>query len=221
MWENITAYKKPNIEKLIKYGFKKKGDLYFLNTEIMENAFLLNVCVTEDDVKMKVTDKETGDEYTLAFNPDAVGAFVGQVRTECEAVMSDIITKCYDNDIFRSEYTKLVISYIKEKYNTCAEYLWENAPDNAIFRNAENGKWFAVLLTIEKRKLGIEQDGNVEIIDLKDTPESIVRLVDDKKYFKGFHMNKKHWYTVCLDGSVPIEEIYKRIDISFSEVKKK
>ena len=28
-------------------------------------------------------------------------------------------------------------------------------------------------------------------------------------------MSKKHWYTVCIDGSVPVEEICRRIDISY------
>jgi len=28
-------------------------------------------------------------------------------------------------------------------------------------------------------------------------------------------MNKKHWYTVCLDGSVNIGEILRRIDESY------
>jgi predicted DNA-binding protein (MmcQ/YjbR family) len=33
-------------------------------------------------------------------------------------------------------------------------------------------------------------------------------------------MNKKHWFTVVLDGSVPIKEIYKYIDISYELAKK-
>ena len=32
-------------------------------------------------------------------------------------------------------------------------------------------------------------------------------------------MNKKHWYTVILDGSVPFEEICRRIDESYGSAK--
>lgn len=39
--------------------------------------------------------------------------------------------------------------------------------------------------------------------------------VDYKKYFPGWHMNKRNWYTIILDGSVSIEEIYCRIDKSY------
>ncbi len=28
-------------------------------------------------------------------------------------------------------------------------------------------------------------------------------------------MNKRHWITICLDGSVPLEEIYQRIEQSY------
>lgn len=37
----------------------------------------------------------------------------------------------------------------------------------------------------------------------------------------GYHMNKKHWNTVILDGSVPDKEILSWIDHSFELVKKK
>lgn len=28
-------------------------------------------------------------------------------------------------------------------------------------------------------------------------------------------MNKKHWITICLDGTVSLEEIFRLIDMSF------
>ena len=31
----------------------------------------------------------------------------------------------------------------------------------------------------------------------------------------GWHMNKKHWCTIILDGSVPFKEICRRIDASY------
>ena len=34
----------------------------------------------------------------------------------------------------------------------------------------------------------------------------------------GYHMNKEHWNTVILNGTVPTEEIKKMIDTSYSLV---
>ncbi len=36
----------------------------------------------------------------------------------------------------------------------------------------------------------------------------------------GYHMNKKHWNTVTLDGSIPPTEIFKMIDHSHEQVVK-
>ncbi len=218
----LTFNKKPNFEKLIEYGFKNTDDGYVLSDDIMSDAFCLNIYVTASGVtRYEIIDRATGEEYTLAYNENAVGAFIGAVRAECESIINDIIVKCYEPNIFKTEYARLVIRYIKEKYGAQAEYLWEKFPNNAVFRDEKTQKWYAALLTVEKRKLGIDEDGTVEIIDLKDTPDNITALVDGKTYLAGYHMNKKHWYTVCLDGSVPIEEIYERIDKSFDTLKKK
>jgi len=34
----------------------------------------------------------------------------------------------------------------------------------------------------------------------------------------GYHMNKKHWNTVTLDGSVPVKELLGMIDHSYEQV---
>ena len=34
----------------------------------------------------------------------------------------------------------------------------------------------------------------------------------------GYHMNKKHWNTICLDGSIPHSELKSMIDHSYSLV---
>lgn len=36
----------------------------------------------------------------------------------------------------------------------------------------------------------------------------------------GYHMNKKHWNTVILDGSIPVSEIQRMIDRSYGLVVK-
>jgi len=35
---------------------------------------------------------------------------------------------------------------------------------------------------------------------------------------EGYHMNKKHWNNVTIDGSIPSQEIYKMIDFSYDLV---
>ena len=77
-------------------------------------------------------------------------------------------------------------------------------------------KWYAVLLTVSSRKLGLDSDEYIEIIDLRMTPDDIEAVVDYQKYFPGYHMNKKHWVTICLDNTLSDEEIQNRIDNSYA-----
>ncbi len=216
-----TFNKKPNIDKLRRYGFVKSGDLYAFSSEIASGTFCLDIFVSAAGIaEYRVIDKATDEEYAPAYNENAVGAFVGSVRSECMKILDSITLECFEPDVFKSDYAKKVIEYIRDRYGADAEYLWEKFPDNAIFREEKTQKWYAALLTVEQRKLGIDENGTIEIIDLKEAPDLIAALVDGKKYFAGYHMNKKHWYTICLDGSVPIEEIFERIDISFNTLKK-
>ena len=68
--------------------------------------------------------------------------------------------------------------------------------------------------------LGWEE--KVARINLKCEPEQAVFLRDlFPSVIPGYHMNKLHWNTVILDGTVPVGEIQRMIDLSYSLVVKK
>lgn len=125
---------------------------------------------------------------------------------------------------YKNETTAMVVQYIQKKYNERPEFLWENTPQNAAIRHSDTKKWFAVLLMeMSKNKLGLQGEGNADIIDLKCNPELIGTLIDGKSYLPGYHMNKEHWITVVLDGELSMHKIYDLIDLSYelTENKKK
>ncbi|MDE6869427.1 MAG: MmcQ/YjbR family DNA-binding protein, partial [Clostridia bacterium] len=74
---------------------------------------------------------------------------------------------------------------------------------------------YGLILIVPKSKLGIDSEEKVEIIDLRVSPREVGNLIDNKRYFPAYHMNKKSWITICLDGSMEIGEIYRRIDDSY------
>ncbi len=151
----------------------------------------------------------------MVKSPEAVGSFVGKIRSEFENILSEISQTCCFSDVFKSLVSKKVIRYVQEHYKDELEFLWPKFPQNAVFRRQDNTKWYAAVLTVTKDKLGLDSEDTVEIIDLRGTPADIEQLVDGKNYFPGWHMNKKHWFTICLDGSVSFEEICRRIDTSY------
>lgn len=57
-------------------------------------------------------------------------------------------------------------------------------------------------------------------ISLKCDPEKAVERRERYDSVKpGFHMNKNHWNTIILDGSIPVREIFEWIDESYNLVK--
>lgn len=56
-------------------------------------------------------------------------------------------------------------------------------------------------------------------INLKCDPELAMRLREEyDAVHPGYHMNKKHWNTIYIDGSISDELIYKWIDHSYQLV---
>ncbi|MCD8188027.1 MAG: MmcQ/YjbR family DNA-binding protein [Ruminococcus sp.] len=114
-----------------------------------------------------------------------------------------------------------VIQYISDTYGVSPEFLWENSLDCAAIRHTDSKKWFGVLMNdISKSKLGLDSTEPVDIIDLKCDPLMIGSVIDGIGFLPGYHMNKEHWITVLLDGTVPAEKIFPLIDLSFELTKK-
>lgn len=215
MKHGVFDYRSPNREKLLDYGFAEVGDNYRYATEILDGQFVLRVDVANGQVKTELTDTATGEPYTLHLVAETTGAFVGSVRAAYRGILDEIAQTCFDKDVFQGDCAHRVIDYVRETYGDELEYLWKTFPSNAVWRRNDNRKWYGVLLLLSKRKLGLDSDETVAIIDLRIDPDELPRLVDGKRYFTGYHMNKKNWFTVCLDGSVPVEEICGRIDTSY------
>lgn len=214
--EDIFKNKVPLYDKLLNFGFVIDGENYIYSCQIMQKQFSLNVWVFPDGkVQTRLFDTGTEEEYILHLAESAEGRFVGEVRTACLSVLQKIADNCFEKKIFQSDYADKIIQYIKNRYQDDFEYLWEKFPENAVVRRSDNKKWYAALLIVEKNKIGLLGVGKIEILDLRAEPENIEKLVDNKKYFLGYHMNKKHWMTLCLDGTVALEDIFRHIDESY------
>ncbi|MBQ3151775.1 MAG: MmcQ/YjbR family DNA-binding protein [Clostridia bacterium] len=108
-----------------------------------------------------------------------------------------------------------LIKYIAQTYGSDAEYPWASAPRYAVFRHANNRKWFAVIMDISKTKLGLPDDETVDVMNIKCDPLLIGSLYEETGIFPAYHMNKNYWISVLLDGSVEEEKIRWLIDLSF------
>lgn len=80
--------------------------------------------------------------------------------------------------------------------------------DAAVFK--VSGKVFAILF---KGEVGVER------VNLKCDPDQALALRDIfSSVIPGYHMNKKHWNTVILNGEVPSPEIQRMVEHSYALV---
>ena len=204
-------------ENLIKFGFVNCEFGYEYEKEILKNQFTLKLFINDkNEMFSQLTDNDTGDEYVLHLMENASGQFVGDIKNEYESVINSVILSCFERDVFRSEQAKQIISYAKNKYAAECEFLWAKFPKNAVLRRADTNKWFALLGVLDYSKLNIDKDGKTEILNLRIPKEEVENTVDSRSFFPAYHMNKKSWYTICLDGSIKTQEILSRLDKSYS-----
>lgn len=222
MTEVIFRNRKYSRQKLISYGFEETAEGCIYKTDIAGGELSLTVKVTDEGrVFTRVNDVAFGEEYVLHLVGSAGGEFVGRVKAEYTAVLDDISERAFDNVYFSSVNTAEIFRYMKERYGCDAEFPFDDSPDCAVWRMGDNAKWFAILMSVKAEKLGIESDENVDIINLKNTPERIDGLICEMGIFRAYHMNKKHWITVLLDGSVQIDKVFSLIDESYGLVREK
>ena len=82
-------------------------------------------------------------------------------------------------------------------------------PDTLVFKVM--GKMFAL---IGRQDLPLR-------VNLKCDPELALTLREQyEAVIPGYHMNKKHWNTIILDGSIPVDETFGMIDHSYNLVVK-
>ena len=117
-----------------------------------------------------------------------------------------------------------IYEYVKKQYGTIPEYLWKSSPESAILRH-KNGKWYAAILRVEKSKLGLEEEGMVDIINVKCEPDMVGLLTQTYGFLPGYHMNKKYWISIYFNQDVPdnkIKELIKQsYDIVYQSLPKK
>ena len=112
---------------------------------------------------------------------------------------------------------KKINNYIEKEYDITPEYPWPKYNGNAVYRHKDNKKWFALIMDVGRDKLGLSGHDTVSVINLK-IDDMFLRdmLIKEAGIMPAYHMNKQHWITVLLDGTVPAEKVKNLVDISYN-----
>ncbi len=116
----------------------------------------------------------------------------------------------------KTDTREQLFAYIKEKYKASPEYLWRRYPGYAVFRHADNQKWFALVMDVPGSKLGLETEEMVDILNVKiSDPFLADMLVQQEGFFRGYHIRKGNWISISLHGEAAFEEICRWLEESY------
>ena len=112
-----------------------------------------------------------------------------------------------------------ILYYVKNKYDTNPEYIFEKFPNYCVLRHHDTNKWYGLIMTVNKTKLGLAESSETIIIDVKVEPELIGSLIQKEGFYKAYHMNKEHWISIDLSSLHDTTELFSLIDTSYLSTK--
>ena len=122
-------------DKLLEYGFTKKGNNYYYQYKLSNKDLLLKITIGNNN-KIDIYDTNFNDLYIMSNS-----TYSKEVYNEVIKVLDDIVSKCVlDNKI-------LIDNYIKDKYFIDGEHPWDKYPHFETFK--KNGKWFLLYMDVK------------------------------------------------------------------------
>jgi len=115
-----------------------------------------------------------------------------------------------------------VENFIHENFGGISQdFPWEDSPEYTVFRHVDNHKWFALIMRVKYITIGINRPGELDIINVKSDPDLVEELTKLPGIIQAYHMNKRHWVTILLDGSCADNRIKSLISLSYQLTSKK
>ena len=87
-------------------------------------------------------------------------------------------------------------------------------PEYEVFRHYASKKWFALVMSVPKPKLGLQEEDTLDAVNVKCDRVLIGAVHTEPGFFPA--MNKESWITTALDGRVSDENINMLLELSFA-----
>jgi predicted DNA-binding protein (MmcQ/YjbR family) len=200
----------PVPEKLLAAGFAKRRSGWTRTVPLAAGFAHVVEVPARGGIRSRVVDAATGDEYVAHRVHGATGAFVGAVRAAEDSALAELRATCFSPEPFDFPQTRAASAFCVRTWGEPIEFLWDDAPDCGIHRRADNRKWYAVLMAVRRDRLGLPGEGRGEAINLRMDPAAPVAF-DGRSILPGWHMNKRSWFSLVLDGSLPLRRIQSLI----------
>lgn len=111
-----------------------------------------------------------------------------------------------------------IIEYVQNRYGTEPEHLWAKYPNYVVYRQPASKKWFAIIMDIPRSRLGLDGDELIDVMDVKCGAIMVGSLLAQDGFVPAYHMSKGTWISVLLDDTVPDEQIFPLLELSYDSV---
>ena len=201
--------------KLIDYGFIRSAAGLVYEKEFMHGDFKAAVAVDEaGKVSGEVYETDSDDIYFPLRVESMEAGFVGEVRAAYEQILLDIRAHCFNMNCFVHLQANRLTREIFVRYGDSPEFPWDKFNRHGVFRNPGSRKWYALILSIDRSRLDKKLSGGVEVVNIKADADKIPELLELDGFYPAYHMNKKNWISIVLDGTVPDEVLFALVEES-------
>lgn len=202
-----------NFSRLAKFGFTKSDSKWTYSELFMDGDFKAVVNITpKGNVSGAVLETATEDEF-LPLRVENMEGFAGEVRAEYQNILEKIKNNCCRINYFVHPQANRLTQAIYDAYGDEPIFPWDN-DDSGVFKNPNNGKWYALIMCIDWSKLDKKLSGEVEVVNIKLDEAKISELHKQDGFYPAYHMNKKNWITIILDDTVPDDVLFALVDES-------
>ncbi|HEP1792271.1 TPA: MmcQ/YjbR family DNA-binding protein [Streptococcus suis] len=207
---------KPHLPSLIPFGFLFANNRYTYREVFMEGQFEAVVEVDEAGQWTSfIWDVDMDELYTAHLVTAPAGAFVSQVKEAYEAILLRVTEACFIALPFTKDQSNRLAQLIKEQWGDLPDYPFAKLPTYGAFRHPANSKWYALVSQVPRDKLdGSGAKEEVEIVKLKVDGREIAELLSLSGVYPAYHMSKKTWVSVLLDGTVADEVLFALVERS-------
>ena len=200
--ENIFKRAEVNEKALAGYGFRQSSGSWTLEVPFMNGDFKAVITVDgAGHISGNVVETATQDIF-LPLRVESMDGFAGEVRNAYMEILKDIKEKCCHENVFISSQANRFAEAIYKKYGDKPVFPWDDF-SGGVFKNPDNGKWYAIVMDINAQKVDKKLTGNVEVVNIKLDPEKIQDQHKEKGFYPAYHMNKKNWISILLNNTVP------------------
>lgn len=211
-------------EQLIAYGFsREKGGYAF--SKVFYDGFRAELFVSDGGtISGKVYDPEFSEEYVVFRMTGAEGAFVCGIKEAYLSLLSDICEKTTCERPYVSDQANEISEAFFIRFGAHPEFLWTKFPHYGVYRNAKTRKWFAIVMNLNARKVAEDAEarglfGEIEVVNFN-LGDRVAEFIA-KGALPSYHMSKKNWVTVPLNGALSNDLVLEMAEISYHNSQKK